>query len=205
MTVDSTPPPDYRETRMRGLWARIGCTDCGGTGEFIVTDDDDPDLRYPQPCDCLWCPEAELERDLEEQDDPDRQAELERELHHRHIALAMNEIDEEIGPRRTGRRYWSGYWSRGYTVESISITCDDGDLTRPSWSMRVRWDDGHRTTHCTPWAPELDDGQPPVPPPPGPAPRPPELYVPRRCAEAPCSRCTSRFALIRAAHRIGLL
>lgn len=56
MSTESTPPEGYRKTRMRLLWARIGCHDCGGAGEFLVTDDEDPELRYPQPCDCLWTP-----------------------------------------------------------------------------------------------------------------------------------------------------
>ncbi|MEG9518080.1 hypothetical protein LZ318_30910 [Saccharopolyspora indica] len=65
MTVEITPPPGYHQTRLRGLWARQGCGGCGGAGEFIVTDDEDPDLRYPQPCECL-CeigPVVEDERD----------------------------------------------------------------------------------------------------------------------------------------------
>lgn len=37
MNMEITPP-DYRKTQMRGLWARIGCTD-RGSGEFIVPDD----------------------------------------------------------------------------------------------------------------------------------------------------------------------
>lgn len=205
MNVEITPPRDYRETRTPGLWARIGCADCRGTGDVIVTDDDDPTLRYPQPCGCLWCAEEELERELEEQDDPERQAELERELHQRRVAVAWNQIYDEIGPRQVGHRYWSGYWRSGYTVEDIRITCDDGDRARPSWEITERWDDGHRTTHCTPWSPEQGDRHALKPSPVAPAPLPSEWRAPRHRHAAPCPRCTSRFAFIRALHRIRLL
>lgn len=84
----------------------------------------------------------------------------------------------------------------------VRITCEDGDFTRSIWSMTVQWDDGHRTTHCTPWNPALGDGQLPSPSPPSSAPRPPE---PQRRDADRYARCTSRFALIRAAHRLGLL
>lgn len=48
-------------------------------------------------------------------------------------------------PRRAGGRYLSGYWRREYTV-----------LDRRDTWFRVRWDDGHETTHCTGWDPRRD-------------------------------------------------
>ncbi|MDA3644356.1 hypothetical protein OU416_09835 [Saccharopolyspora indica] len=49
----------------------------------------------------------------------------------------------------------------GYTVEHLSVTRrdDPADLT---WEITVRWDDGHRTTHCTAWNPSMGDR--PLPP-----------------------------------------
>ncbi|GAB3673669.1 hypothetical protein [Saccharopolyspora sp. NPDC049426] len=196
MTAEIPPPPHYRETRIRGLWALSGCADCGGTGEFLVTDDEDPDLRYPQPCDCLWCPEAELHGRLEEEDDPARQAELRAELDRRDAEQARQHIAEEIGPRHVGGRYRSGYSRRAYTVEDISISAPD-DVVGPRWSITVRWDNGHVATHYTAWNPDRDEVLSPPPQPSAP--------VPPRPRGEDCPRCRSRFAVIRAAHRVGLL
>lgn len=196
MTVEITPPPNYHETRIRGLWALSRCADCGGAGEVLVTDDEDPYLRYPQPCDCLWCPEAELERQAEEEDEPARQAELREELARRDVEQARQHIVEEIGPRQVGGRYWSGYSRMAYTVDDISIA-DPDDYSGPRWSITVRWDDGRVATHYTPWNPDWD-AVVPVPPE-FPAPASPVAH------DEGCPRCHSRFALIRAAHRVGLL
>ncbi len=55
-------------------------------------------------------------------------------------------IAQAIGPRRVGGHYWDGYWNREYIVEHI-------ELHVPIWDflVTVRWPDGHKTTHCTPW------------------------------------------------------
>lgn len=49
-----------------------------------------------------------------------------------------------IGPRKVGGRYRNGYWGKTYTVTAI-------ETAGTSWSMTVRWEDGHSTTHCTAW------------------------------------------------------
>ncbi|HET6285738.1 MAG TPA: hypothetical protein VFG15_03170 [Amycolatopsis sp.] len=188
-----TPPAGYSETRMRGLWALAGCGCCGGGGEYLVNDSEDagepwdPEegpLLYPQPCDCLWSPPREVLRAHEA-------AQTRVRLHRER----MQDVRAAIGPRHVGGCYESGYWRRWYLVERIEIRFRDGDLTEPSWSMTVRWEDGHRTTHCTRWDPNFD-GKPEAPRQAGPAPVPPELqYLENRCRW-----CHSRPALVRATH-----
>ncbi|PWV71329.1 hypothetical protein SAMN05421630_11567 [Prauserella marina] len=201
MDLTITPPEGYRKTRMPWLWALASCDVCGGSGEYLVDDHDDRDepwdpedgpLLYPQPCDCLWAPEPEVTRTIEEQNRRER----EREQQRQRDARAWAEIDAAIGPRRAGGTYWDGARQGWYFVEAIYTAGRPTD--RPAWWIGVRWADGTRSTHSTPWNPQAGDGQPP---PPGPAPEPPEL----RHRRTHCRRCTSRFALVRAAHRIGLL
>ncbi|MEY8042615.1 hypothetical protein AB8O55_24685 [Saccharopolyspora cebuensis] len=159
----------------------------------IAADDEDPTLRFPQPCDCLWTPEDELVEAPHEHDP--REAEVDRQR--RRVELAWDRIAAEIGPRQVGGRYWNGYWRRGYLVESIAITFTDGDLACPRWSITVLWDSGDRTTHCTRWNPDLGDSTSPPPRRPGPAPQPPELRtrVPRRTSRSVFTRLTRRFLL----------
>jgi hypothetical protein len=186
-------PEGYCPTRLRGLWALIGCLVCGGNGEYLVSDDtdqvrdcDEPGLRYPQPCDCLWSPPAEELRALDA-----AHARLRR---HRE---RMREVFEAIGPRQVGGTYWCGYWHRWYLVESIEIRFRDGDLTAPTWSITARWASGERGTHHTPWDPRCDSTSVPARWP-GPAPVPPELRYP---ATVSCRWCHSPSALVRAIHR----
>jgi hypothetical protein len=204
MDLTITPPEGYRKTRMRWLWALAGCDVCGGSGEYLVNDHEDrgepwdPEdgpLLYPQPCDCLWAPEPKVTRAIDEQNRREHECEQRRQQD----ARAWAEVDAAIGPRRAGGRYWSGYWRRWYFVEAIYTAGRPTD--DPAWWIGVRWDDGTRSTNSTPWNPALGDGQPPPPQPLGPAPEPPEL----RHRHDQCRRCTSRFALVRVAHRIGLL
>jgi hypothetical protein len=189
-----TIPEGYRTTRLRGLWALAGCRVCGGNGEYLVNDRDDtdapwdpeePEPRYPQPCDCLWAPPPEDLRAL------DAAARLRR---HRE---RMREVVAEIGPRQVGGIFWDGYWHRRYLVESIEIRFRDGDLTAPAWAITVRWDSGERCTHRTPWDPRCDSTSSPARPP-GPAPAPPELRYPGATI---CRWCRSPFTLVRAVHR----
>lgn len=140
-------------------------------------------------------PEPEITRAIDEQN----RREHEHKQQRQQDARAWAEIDAAIGPRRVGGRYWDGYWHRWYLVEAIYTTGRPTD--HPAWWIGVLWDDGTRSTHSTPWNPQGGDGQPPLPLPPGPAPEPPEL----RYRHNECRRCTSRFALVRAAHRIRLL
>ena len=77
MDLTITPPEGYRKTRMRWLWGLAGCDVCGGSGEYLVNDHaerngqpwdpEDGPLLYPQPCDCLWAPEPEITRAVDEQ------------------------------------------------------------------------------------------------------------------------------------------
>jgi hypothetical protein len=53
-------------------------------------------------------------------------------------------------PRMVGGRYFNGYWGREYTVEAMGMV--NGFLT-----FRVRWEDGHETTHATAWSKRLGD------------------------------------------------
>jgi hypothetical protein len=48
--------------------------------------------------------------------------------------------DEWIGPRRAGGTYLCGYWRLKYTVVWIGRR-----------EIKVRWEDGRCTTHCTSW------------------------------------------------------
>ncbi|WP_372667947.1 hypothetical protein [Amycolatopsis kentuckyensis] len=195
MTEPTIQVPDgYCPTRLRGLWALVGCLVCGGNGEFLVSDRDDtiepwdcdePEPTYPQPCDCLWSPPPEDVRALDE-----AQTRLRR---HRE---RMREVFDAIGPRQVGGTYWCDYWYRWYLVESIEIRFRDGDLTDPSWSITARWASSDRGTRHTPWDPRCHSTSVPVCQP-GPAPAPPELRYP---AAVSCRWCRSRFALVRAVH-----
>ncbi|MBE1493195.1 hypothetical protein H4696_000295 [Amycolatopsis lexingtonensis] len=186
-------PEGYRTTHLRRLWALAGCRECGGNGEYPVSDDtdqpwdsNDSAVWYPQPCDCLWSPPPEDLRTLDA-----AHARLQR---HRE---RMREVFDAIGPRRVGDTYWCGYWHRWYLVESIEIRFRDGDLTAPTWSITARWASGERGTHHTPWDPRCDSTSIPARLP-GPAPAPPELRYPTTVF---CRWCRSRFALVRAVHR----
>ncbi|WP_410626232.1 hypothetical protein [Amycolatopsis sp. cmx-8-4] len=188
-----TIPAGYRKTHLRGLWALADCRACGGNGEYLVSDDTDepwdpeePEPRYPQPCDCLWSPPPEILRALDA-----AQARLRR---HRERML---EVLDAIGPRQAGGTYWDGYWHRRYLVETLAIRFRDGDLTDPAWSITIRWDNGTRCTHHTPWDSRCDSTTAPAFPP-GPAPAPPELRYPMR---ATCRWCRSPFTIVRAIHR----
>jgi hypothetical protein len=186
-------PRGYRKTHLRGLWALAGCCECGGNGEYLVSDDTDepwdpeePEPWYPQPCDCLWSPPPEVLRALDA-----AQARLRR---HRE---RMRDVLAAIGPRQVGGTYWDGYWHRRYLVETIAIRFRDGDLTNPDWSITIRWDSGQRCTHHTPWDPRCDSTSSPARSP-GPAPAPPEL---RYRTTVSCRWCRSPFMLVRAVHR----
>ncbi|MET8997191.1 hypothetical protein [Amycolatopsis sp. NPDC004169] len=187
-------PEGYRQTHLRGLWALASCRDCGGTGEFLVSDRDDPiepsdgdepEPWYPQRCDCLWAPPPHELRAFD--------AAQTRLWRHRE---RMREVFDAIGPRHVGGTYWDGYWHGRYLVETVTIRFRDGDLTEPDWSTTIRWDNAQRNTHRTPWNPRYDSTTPPTRSP-GAAPVPPEL---RYLAAASCRRCRSRFALVRAIH-----
>ena len=186
-------PAGYRTTHLRGLWALAGCRECGGNGEHVVSDDtdqmsdgDEPEPWYPQPCDCLWSPPPEVLRALD--------AAHERLRRHR---KRMREVFDAIGPRHVGGTYWDRYRHRWYLIESIEIRFRDGDLTAPTWSITSRWASSERSTHHTPWDPRYDSTTAPAFPP-GPAPVPPELRYPTR---VPCPWCRSPVTLIRAVHR----
>jgi len=127
MRLNITPPPGYTAVS-RQLWALADCTHCDGAGDVIVCDDSDPELRYPQPCECLWSPD----------DAPSR------------IALAWIGVFQEIGPRQVGGRYWNGYWKHSYTVTDIAITVG-AQPESISWRITVQHDDGRLITHCTAW------------------------------------------------------
>ncbi|WIV52870.1 hypothetical protein [Amycolatopsis nalaikhensis] len=187
-------PAGYRTTHLRGLWAHADCRECGGTGEFLVSDRDDPiepwdpdepATWYPQPCDCLWSPPPEILRALD--------AAQTRLWRHR---TRMREVLDAIGPRQAGGAYWDAYWHRRYVVESVAIRFRDGDLTEPGWSITILWDNGQRCTHRTPWDPRHDSTSSPALSP-GPAPAPPELRYPGTV----CRWRRSRFRLVRAVHR----
>ncbi len=180
---------------MRWLWALKDCPECGGNGEYLVNDRDDtdapwdpeePEPWYPQPCDCLWSPPPEDLRVLEA-----AQARLRRHQQR------MHEVFDAIGPRHVGGTYWDGYWHRGYLVETLTVRFREGDLTKPDWSITIRWDSGVRCTHRTPWNPRCDSTTPPARLP-GPAPIPPELRYP---TPTTCRWCRSPSTLIRAVHR----
>lgn len=61
---------------------------------------------------------------------------------------------EALGPRRTGGRYYSGYWAEEYTV--LAVGADDFG----GWSVTVATDDelkaGTSRTHCTAWDDDRD-------------------------------------------------
>ncbi|MGW5747724.1 hypothetical protein [Amycolatopsis sp. NPDC003861] len=186
-------PEGYRQIHMGGPWALTSCRDCGGNGEYSVSDDTDeawgPDETQPwspQPCDCLWSPPPEVLRAL----DPAHV----RLWRHRE---QMREVFDAIGSRQVGGTYWCRYSRRWYIVESIEIRFRDGDLTHPTWSITARWASDDRGTHHTPWNRRHDSTTPPAPSP-GPAPAPPEL---RYRTAVSCQWCRSPFRLVRAVHR----
>jgi hypothetical protein len=183
MDLTITPPEGYRKTRMPWLWALADCRTCGGSGEYLVNDHENRGEPWDPEDGPLLYPQP---CDCLWAPEPE-------------VTRAWAEIDAAIGPRCVGGRYWDGYWHRWYYVEAIYTAGRPTD--HPAWWIRVLWDDGTRSKHSTPWNPQAGDGQPPPPLPPGPAPEPPEL----RYLHGDCQRCTSRFALVRAAHRIWLL
>jgi len=54
-------------------------------------------------------------------------------------------------PRVPGGAYVSGYWRQAYQVEAMWSDV----ATRAVW-LRVRWADGRRTAHATPWDARAD-------------------------------------------------
>ncbi|MFJ2561293.1 MULTISPECIES: P-loop ATPase [unclassified Streptomyces] len=70
-------------------------------------------------------------------------------------------IDNQVGPRKVGGRYYNGYWGQEYEVLNI----DDNPDSWGPWEMTVQWADGRTTTHCTGWDPKRDRviAQPPQP------------------------------------------
>ena len=196
MDLVIVPPPGYCKTRMRWLWARVTCA-CRGDGEIIVYDDDS-DLPYPQPCDCLWSPDADTIRTSEAA----RDAELRAKRARLEAVDQWQSLCAQIGPRYGGLRYWSGRHQQFHTVATINVVVPGGDPARATWSMTERSDNGNRVTHSAPWDPALGDGQAPLVlrRPPSPAPIPPELRS--RCE--PGCYCHSRFAIVRLASRTGV-
>ena len=66
-------------------------------------------------------------------------------------------IDDEIGPRVVGGRYWNGYWAKEYEVVAVHRG-DDVPMMggwRSPWAVTVRDADGQRT-HSTAWDPARD-------------------------------------------------
>ena len=72
--------------------------------------------------------------------------------HMEHQIMTDPKIDPRVvGPRKGGGRYLCGYWRTEYTVTAIEY--------RDSWegtSITCKWEDGHSTTHSTPWDPRHD-------------------------------------------------
>jgi hypothetical protein len=70
-------------------------------------------------------------------------------------------IDNQVGPRKVGGRYYNGYWGQEYEVLKI----DDNPDSWGPWEMTVSWADGRETSHCTGWDPKRDRviAQPPQP------------------------------------------
>ena len=68
------------------------------------------------------------------------------------MADTDSRIDPEVvGPQKVGGRYLCGYWKRAYTVTDIRYIQD--------WrgtSITCLWEDGHTTTHSTPWDSQRD-------------------------------------------------
>ena len=54
-------------------------------------------------------------------------------------------VMQQIGPRVPGGRYFCCYWRQSYTVLAIE------HASSGFWRMRVQWEDGAHTTHCTAW------------------------------------------------------
>jgi len=55
-----------------------------------------------------------------------------------------------IGPQQVSGRYFCGYWQQSYEVLAIA------GAGTSNWSITVRWEDGTRTAHCTPWDSKRD-------------------------------------------------
>lgn len=175
MDLTITPPHGYQEVaHARWMWADPGCDRCDGTG-IVWTDVWDhgineyaPLCREDNDCDCVWTPDEdvleELDRRYQSRGNPDRARD------------AWESIAKALGPRRPGGWYWSRYWRAGYTVVSIDYSFHDGDPASPSWTITVRWDDGHHTTHCTPWDFSQDSCDRPPARHPGPSPVAPDLH-----------------------------
>lgn len=172
MDLTITPPPGYHEVE-RLVWADPGCGSCDGTG-IVWIDVWDRDLNEYAPlyredtdCDCVWTPKAEVMEELDKRYRAWGSPERARD--------AWERVLTAIGPRRPGRWYWCGYSRAGYTVLSINYSFYNGDPSSPAWEITVRWDDGRRVTHCTPWDPSRDSCQRPTAQHTGSAPVPPEL------------------------------
>ncbi|RAS59503.1 hypothetical protein C8D87_114115 [Lentzea atacamensis] len=173
-----TPPDGYcKVEHARWTWADPGCGHCRGTG-LLWTPVWDRRINPYTPlheedndCGCVWSPAPEVLEELCARYQSWGNAERARD--------AWEGIARAVGPREPGLRYRCGYWGTGYTVVSIDYDFHDDDPASPSWQMTVLWDDGRRTTHCTPWDSSRDSIQdscdrPPAQHP-GPAPVPPEL------------------------------
>lgn len=63
-------------------------------------------------------------------------------------------IQSALGPQQVGGRYLCGYWAQEYEV--LAITVEKNEHGQHSWSIAVRWADGHKTEHCTAWDPRRD-------------------------------------------------
>lgn len=168
MDLALTPPHGYHAVaHARWTWADPHCRICDGTGVVWADvwdraiDDSAPLYREDNDCGCVWTPEPdvleELDRRYRSRGNPDRARD------------AWKGIERALGPRRVGGWYWSGYWRTGYTVVSIDYSFHDGDPASPSWAITVRWDEGHRSTHCTPWDERRDSCHRPPAHHPGPA------------------------------------
>jgi hypothetical protein len=181
MDLTITPPPGYSAVPdARWTWADPRCERCHGSGTVwhTVYEHDldgreyDPEeviplYREPDDCDCVWTPDVDVLDELGRRYRSWGNADRARD--------AWEGIAQAIGPRRPGGWYWCGYWRTGYTVVSIDYSFHDGDPASPTWQITVKWDDGRRTTHCTPWDSSRDSCHRPPAPHPGPAPVPPEL------------------------------
>jgi hypothetical protein len=66
-------------------------------------------------------------------------------------------VAEQIGPRKVGGRYRSGYDGGEYEVVGIDPGPRD---TWPIWEITVRRTEGRRSvevSHCTAWDPDRDE------------------------------------------------
>jgi len=62
-----------------------------------------------------------------------------------------NASQSRFGPQRVGGKYLNGYWNQTYTVLSIRP-----EMNSQSEEITVRWEDGHTTSHATPWDSKRD-------------------------------------------------